>query len=173
MVLKRKGVVLAARILVGILVIFIVLQFIRSPKNVSAGESPTAIQARYPVPADLQSVIRRSCYDCHSNNTSYPWYSHVEPFGWWLNSHITQGKSELNFDEFGAYPAYRQLAKLEAVRQQIEDGEMPLPAYTLIHTSAALTPEERERIIFWVGAMQDTIKSRYPADSLKRPARGR
>ena len=173
MALKRKGVILTARILIGILAIFIVLQFIRSPRNLSAGESPASIQTRYPVPADLQSVIRRSCYDCHSNNTSYPWYSHVEPLGWWLNSHITEGKRELNFDEFASYPVYRQLAKLEAVRQQVEDGEMPLPAYTLIHTSAALTPEERERIILWVGAMQDTIKSRYPADSLKRPARPR
>ncbi|RPH34781.1 cytochrome C [bacterium] len=170
---KRKRLVLAARALVVILVIFLILQFIRPPGNQSVGESASSIQTLYPVPAEIHDLLRRSCYDCHSNRTIYPWYSYVEPVGWWLNSHITEGKSELNFDEFTSYPVFRQLRKLQAIRQQVEDGKMPLPSYTVVHTSAILTPEERGRIIHWVEAMKDTMKARYPADSLKRPARGR
>ncbi len=170
---KRKGLVIAARILVVLLVIFVIIQFIRPPGNHSMGESPSAIQARYPVPAEVHDLLRRSCYDCHSNNTNYPWYSYVEPVGWWLNSHISEAKRDLNFDEFTSYPAFRQFLKFHAIRQNIEDGKMPLPSYTLIHVNAILTPEEKGRILQWVQAMEDTMKVRYPADSLKRPLRTR
>lgn len=170
---KRKGRVIAGRILIGILAIFIILQFIRPPGNRSMGESVNAIETRYPVPAEVHNLLRRSCYDCHSNHTVYPWYSYVEPVGWLLNSDITEGKEELNFDEFASYTAFRQFRRFGAIRQQIEDGKMPLPKYTLLHGSAILTPEEKERIFNWVQAMQDTMKARFPADSLRRAPRSR
>ncbi len=170
---KRKIFALAARILIVILVIFVLLQFIRPPVNQLVGESPAAIQTRYTVPPDVHQVLQRACYDCHSNNTIYPWYSYVQPVGWLLNSHITEGKRELNFDEFASYPAFRQYRKFQAIRQQVEDGKMPLPSYTLIHVSSMLTPEEKGRIVHWVQAMEDTMKLRYPVDSLRRPPRGR
>jgi hypothetical protein len=170
---KRKTLAVAGRILIVILVLFIVLQFFRPPGNQVVGGSVNSIQTRYPVPPDVDDLLRRSCYDCHSNQTVYPWYSYVEPLGWLLNSHISEGKRELNFDEFASYPAFRQIRKFQAIRQQIEEGEMPLPSYALVHGAANLTSEEKGRIIHWVEAMQDTMKLRYPPDSLKRPQRGR
>ena len=170
---KRKVLVIAYRILIVLVVIFVILQFIRPPRNQSAGESENAIQTKYPVPADLHDLLRRSCYDCHSNNTVYPWYSHVEPVGWFLNNDITKGKGELNFDEFTSYTAFRQYRRFEAIRQQIEDGKMPLPSYTLIHQSAILSSEDKTLLLRWIQAMEDTMKARYPADSLRRPPRDR
>lgn len=170
---KRKVYAIAGRILIILLVIFVILQFIRPPGNQSVGNSATAIQTRFPVPPDVQQILKRSCYDCHSNNTVYPWYSYVEPVGWFLSSDIKEGKQELNFDEFASYPAFRQIRKFEAIRQQIEAGKMPLPAYTLIHGYAILTPEQKGQVTAWTQAMVDTMKLRYPADSLKRPQRGR
>lgn len=170
---KRKGLVIAGRILIVALVVFIVLQFIRPPGNQSMGASANAIETRYPVPPEIHALLRRSCYDCHSNNTAYPWYSYVQPIGWFLNNHISEGKKELNFDEFVSYPTFRQYRKFESIRQQVEDGKMPLPSYTIIHLSSALSPDDRGRIIQWVQAMEDTMKARYPADSLKRPVRPR
>lgn len=170
---KRKALVIAGRILIVVLVLFIILQFIRPPGNQSVGESANAIQTKYPVPPDVHNLLRRACYDCHSNNTVYPWYSYVEPVGWFLSNDIKEGKRELNFDEFGSYPAFRQIRRFEAIRQQIEEGEMPLPAYKLMHASAVLSPEEKTQIIQWTQAMVDTMKVRFPADSLKRPTRSR
>lgn len=168
---KRKVLIIAGRILIVVLVLFIILQFIRPPGNQMVGESSAAIQTRFPVPSEVHQILKRSCYDCHSNNTVYPWYSYVEPVGWFLSNDIQDGKRELNFDEFASYPASRQIRRFQAIRQQIEDGKMPLPTYTLIHTSSILSPEERDRVIQWTQAMVDTMKVRYPADSLRRPTR--
>ena len=96
---KRKALVIVGRILIVVLALFIILQFIRPDRNHSVGESSNAIQTKYPVPSDVHDLLRRSCFDCHSNNTVYPWYSYVEPVGWFLNNDITDGKRELNFDE--------------------------------------------------------------------------
>jgi hypothetical protein len=166
---NRKWLVVARRIAIVFVVIFVVIQFIRPHENRLVGDSPTAIETRYPVPADVHQLLERSCYDCHSNNTFYPWYSYVEPVGWFLSNDITEGKRELNFDEFASYPAYRQIRKFAAIHQELEEGNMPLPAYTLIHRSAVLSPEQKGQIILWVQAMEDTMKLRYPPDSLKRP----
>ncbi len=168
---ERTWLTIAARILVVLLVIFVILQFVRPPGNRREGTSPTAIDTRYSVPENVQSLLQRSCYDCHSDNTRYPWYSYVEPVGWFLNSDITEGKRELNFDEFTSYPIFRQFSRFRAIQQQIQDGEMPLPAYTLIHVTSILTPDEKDQILHWTQAMQDTLKARYPADSLRRPVR--
>ena len=169
---KRKGRITATRVLLVLLVIFVVLQFVRPPVNHAEGESPMAIQTLYTVPADVHAILRHSCFDCHSNNTDYPWYFHVEPVGWFLNNHITDGKRNLNFDEFANYPVWRQLRKFQAIRHQVEEGDMPLPSYTLIHVSSKLTPQEKGDLIHWVEAMADSMKTRYPADSLKRPPQG-
>jgi hypothetical protein len=168
---RSKRLSLPIKILIGILVLFLALQFIRPAPNRSTGVQTGALGMRYPVPADVNDILRRSCFDCHSNNTSYPWYSYVEPIGWWLNGHIADAKAELNFDEFLSYHPSRQIRKFESIKTEVEEGKMPLPSYTLIHTSASLTPAERSLIVNWANAMQDTMKDRYPIDSLQRPPR--
>src|ERR1700751_2314896 len=96
------------KILMAVLIIFIGIQFVRPEKNESKEMSATDIANMYVIPQDVSAILKKSCYDCHSNNTVYPWYAEVQPVGWWMNSHIEDGKDEVNFSEFGTYSAARQ-----------------------------------------------------------------
>ena len=87
----------------GLLVVLVVIQFIRPTRNISTSESPNEISKFYDVPAEVHAVLKKSCYDCHSNNTVYPWYTNLQPVGLWLQSHVNDAKGELNFSEFGTY----------------------------------------------------------------------
>ena len=150
---------------------FLILQFIRPDKNYSEKPQEGKISLTFPIPSDLQTILKRSCFDCHSNNTTYPWYAEVQPVGWWLKSHIEDARDELNFDEFGTYRPMRQFTKLQQIAEQIEEDEMPLPSYLFLHRDARLTPEEKTILTDWVTAMRDSMKVWYPADSLQRPRR--
>ena len=116
------------KILLGILVAIIAIQFIQPARNKSARVLPTDVSKIYNVPENVQAILKRSCYDCHSNNTIYPWYSWIQPAGWWLASHIKRGKEELNFSEFGTYSSRKQGRKLFSITKSVEDGTMPLPS---------------------------------------------
>lgn len=153
--------------------IVVIIQFIRPLRNHPA-PNETPIQAKFPVPSEVQSVLKRSCYDCHSNRTDYPWYANVQPVGWWLQSHIDEGKREVNFDEYSSYQTFRQFRKFHDIKEQLDQDEMPLPSYLLIHRYAKLSPEEKALLVRWSEAMQDSMKSWYPADSLRRqrPSQG-
>ena len=146
----------------------VVIQFIRPDRNTSDGTSPHDIGTRFDVPQQVQTILRTSCYDCHSNDTRYPWYAEIQPVGWFLSDDIQKGKKELNFSEFGSYPVRRQFIKLNAIVEQIAEEKMPLPAYLLIHTNARLSTQQRDLITEWARAVEDSIRARYPADSLAR-----
>ncbi|MDB5201597.1 MAG: cytochrome [Ferruginibacter sp.] len=157
------------KFLLVLLVIFLLIQFYpRAKKNVATAASGNEISAKFTVPENVQSVLKVSCYDCHSNNTVYPWYSHIQPVSWWLNNHIVDGKKELNFSEFSSYSLRKQYKKLEEIGDQVEHDEMPLSSYTLIHTNAKLNADQKALLINWSKAMMDTMKAHYPADSLLR-----
>jgi hypothetical protein len=93
--------------------------------------------------------LQNSCYDCHSNQTNYPWYTQIQPIGFWLNNHVKEGKEELNFSEFVLYKQKKQLHKLDEMIEMIEEQEMPLKSYTWVHTSAELTPEQKSILVNW------------------------
>ncbi len=111
------------KLLWALLAILVIIQFFRPARNASPGISANDISKHYPVPAEVNMVLEKSCNDCHSNHTSYPWYSQIQPVYWWLNDHIQEGKSHLNFSEFGTYRPSRQYHKLEEVIEEIRDGE--------------------------------------------------
>lgn len=104
----------------------------------------------YAPPARLGTLIRTACYDCHSNSTDYPWYGSIQPVAMLLEDHIAQAKKELNLSEFGNYSPRRQRSKLKAMASQIEDGDMPLASYTLIHRDADLSDQERKILKAWI-----------------------
>lgn len=159
------------RVFLLLLVVFIAIQFFRPEKNSSEGVSPNDISTKYAVPDDVMAVFKTSCYDCHSNNTVYPWYSNIQPVAWWLKDHIDDGKKELNFSEFASYRIGRQYRKLEEINGEIKEGKMPLSSYTVIHTDAKLNEQQKLAVANWVTALRDSIKAQYPEDSLKRPQR--
>ncbi len=147
------------RILLVLGVAAVAGQFIRPARNISAtppGKDDLA--TLYPTPPAVRHVLEVACYDCHSDNTRYPWYAGVQPVGWWLENHIDDGKRELNFSEFGTYSAKRQGRKFGAIADQLTDHTMPLKSYTWIHRDAALTDEQRNALIDWAVALQDKIE---------------
>jgi hypothetical protein len=115
----------------------------------------------YNVPANVQLVLQKACSDCHSNNTEYPWYTHIQPVGWWLQDHVNEGKAELNFSEFATYKPKKQAHKMEEVVEMIEHNEMPLESYTLMHKNAVLSRQEKTAVVNWAKALQHEIETKY------------
>ncbi len=149
-----------------LLLIFIIIQFIRPAKNKSDEISSNDISKIYPVPENVQAILKTSCYDCHSNNTVYPWYANIQPVAWWLNDHIQEGKKELNFSEFASYRIGRQYRKLDEINKEVKEDEMPLDNYLWIHKYAKLDEQQKLALASWVVSVRDSIKANYPADSL-------
>lgn len=147
---------------------FVIIQFFRPAKNKSEGTSKNDISTLYTVPLDVQNILKTSCNDCHSNNTVYPWYAEIQPVSWWLNSHIEDGKKDLNFSEFATYRIRRQYKKLEEINELVKENEMPLDSYLWIHKDAKLSDQQKLTVANWVEAVRDSIRAKYPPDSLVR-----
>lgn len=137
------------KILLGVIVLLLAAQLVRPDRNSGSVDGPAFIGRQHPVPADVQAVLARACYDCHSNQTRYPWYANVQPVGWWLAWHVNDGKKHLNFSEFGSYTAKRQAKKLKEITEEVADNGMPLPSYTWTHRDAVLTDAEKKLLGDW------------------------
>ncbi len=155
---------------IGLLVILLLLQAYRPAKN-DSNKLDNDISKSYDVPVDVKQILAKACNDCHSNNTTYPWYSNVQPIRFWLDDHVKDGKRHMNFNEFNSYQIARQYKKLEECIEQVKEGDMPLESYTLIHKNAILTNQEKQQLFDWCTSVRDSIKARYPADSLVLPKR--
>lgn len=153
------------KILIGLLLVLVVLQAFRPAKNTSA-DTTNDISKSYPVPEEVKTILTKSCFDCHSNNTVYPWYAEIQPVAWWLNDHVKEGKREINFNEFSTYRIGRQYKKLEECLKLVKENEMPLESYTIIHKNAVLSDTEKQTLSTWFTSVRDSIKAKYPADSL-------
>ncbi|MBL0881869.1 MAG: heme-binding domain-containing protein [Chitinophagaceae bacterium] len=158
---------LVKKILWVLLIALVVIQFIRPEANASTDTSGN-IKNLYTVPENVEAILVKACNDCHSNNTVYPWYSKVQPVAWWLDDHIKEGKSHLNFDVYTSYNLRRQYHKMEEVIEQVKEKEMPLNSYTWVHSDAKLTDDERVVLTNWAQSVMDTMKANYPIDSLIR-----
>jgi hypothetical protein len=128
-----------------LLAAFIIIQFFRPEKNLSSSETIAAndISKLYPVPQEVGSILQTSCYDCHSNNTHYPWYSNFQPVAWWLADHVNEGKNELNFSEFASYRIGKQYRKLEKLNSKVfysDDNLYELSTLNLLQQHAIDNP---------------------------------
>lgn len=169
--LKRIGIFLLA--------VLVIIQFIQPGKNNQDTDMANDISKVVTVPAAVHQVLKTSCYDCHSNYTNYPWYASIQPIGWWLKDHIDEGKGSLNFQEFALVKPRpnseyntkekRQDHKLEEVAEVVEEGEMPLESYTLIHGDSKLTAEQKKLITDWVQTARAEIMKGAAAAEPKQP----
>ncbi len=142
------------------LIIFLLIQLYQPARNISFEQDITGNFTKvYNVPKNVEIILRTSCYDCHSNNTYYPWYSYIQPARFFMERHIKEGKEELNFNEFGNYSKRRQNSKLKAISKEIESNEMPLSSYTLIHKNAILTASQKKKVLDWINKIEDSISS--------------
>lgn len=157
------------KIMLVLLAALIIIQFFRPKKNKAEGIQPNYIGNVYAIPEDVKSILAKACNDCHSNNTRYPWYANVQPVYWWLNKHIVDGKKHINYDEYTHKPLRYQYHKMEETIEMVKEGEMPLNSYTWTHKDARLSDEEKAKITGWAQSVMDSMKARYPMDSLVRP----
>jgi hypothetical protein len=156
------------KIFLLLLLALIIIQFIHPKKNKSAGIQPNYMGNVYAVPDDVKTILAKACNDCHANNTNYPWYTNIQPVDWWMNNHVNEGKKELNFDEYTNRNLRFQYHKMEEIAEMVKEGEMPLDSYTWMHKEAILSEAEKNKLISWADAIRDSLKAKYPIDSLVR-----
>ena len=145
------------KIALVLLIVFVGIQFIPTERNQSDSVPSTDFMLVNNVPENIQKKLQVSCYDCHSNNTQYPWYNKVQPVAWFLEDHIKEGKAELNFNEWDSLSNRRKKSKLRSIIKQIESDEMPLYSYTLIHKDASFSEAEKQELIRWIEQLKDSI----------------
>ncbi len=142
------------KIAIIVFIIFLLMQCYQPARNIGYEQYFSAnFTEMYKVPQNIETTLRASCYDCHSDNTNYPWYSYVQPIRFFMDGHINEGKQKLNFNEFGNYSKRKQKSKLEAISKQVKSGEMPLSSYTLIHKKAILSSNQKQEIINWINTL--------------------
>ena len=142
---KRTG----RKILIILIILIVVAQFFQPSQNKGAAAGPQDIAHLVQVPDNVMAVLKKSCYDCHSDSTIYPWYSYITPVNWWLDFHVTEGKLELNFTRFASYSSKKMHEKLEETAEVIEKDIMPLNSYLWIHKDAKMSDEQKKLVIDW------------------------
>ena len=151
------------RILLGLLIVFAAIQFIRPAQNLAPATGPNDITTRFPVSPEVRQILEMACFDCHSNHTRYPWYANVQPAGWFLAQHVNEAKRHLNFSEFATYKPERATRKLEQAIDEVKEGGMPLGSYTLLHPDARLTPAQIQLFVDWAEAARRSLAPPAPA----------
>ncbi len=138
------------KIIIGLVVVIVLIQFIRVDKtNLPVDAQQDFITITKP-PVEVATLLKTACYDCHSNETNYPWYFDVAPISWWAKDHVNDGRKHLNFSIWGTYKEERKTHKLDEMFGEVEEGEMPLSSYTLMHGEAKLTAEQKTALVEWL-----------------------
>jgi hypothetical protein len=144
----------SGRALQVLLVVLIIVQFFRIDKtNPPIKPEMDFINITKPSP-EVAQILKTSCYDCHSHESVYPWYTNVAPVSWWIKSHINDARRHLNFSEWGNYSSKKADHKLEECVEMTEEGEMPLASYTLIHSNATLSKQQQQALVTWFKSLR-------------------
>jgi hypothetical protein len=129
--------------------LLLAIQFIAVSRSNPAVDPSRTIYAAQPVPAEVKAVFERSCRNCHSNETAWPWYSYVAPVSWVVARDVHQARKKMNFSEWGTYSALRKEDRLEEICEQLTNGDMPDRKYALFHRNARITLQERDLVCRW------------------------
>ncbi len=139
---KKHWLIIVAVIMAGI-------QFIRIDKKMpQVPEEADFINITKPA-GEIANIIKTSCYDCHSYQVKYPWYTEIAPVSWYIKHHVDEGLERVNFSDWAAYSTKKSIRKLEACAETVELENMPLGTYTLIHQKAELSVEQRKKLSNW------------------------
>lgn len=137
------------KLVLTLLLVFVAMQFYRPQKNSSRGDHAATFSTETNPPPKVRIILENTCYNCHSNNTVYPWYNNVAPVSYWLSNHIDEGKENLNLSAWDRHIPEEKVSKLDEIIEVIEADEMPLKEYRWGHKNARLTKEEKKEIIEW------------------------
>lgn len=148
-----------------ILAIVVILQFFGIDKENPPIVAEKDFIIRTTPPETIKTILKNACYDCHSNETKYPWYSGITPIDWWLKDHIDEGREELNFSEWADYSVKKQIHKMEECWEMIEEDEMPLSSYTITHREADLSEDQKKLLIEWFKDLEKSLAEPNLEDS--------
>ncbi|MBL7473152.1 heme-binding domain-containing protein [Robertkochia sediminum] len=148
-------------VLVILLIVLAGMQFVRPEKNTSDNVATTDLILNEKPPMEVAVVLKQACYDCHSNNTNYPWYAEVAPISYWIADHVEEGKEHLNFSAWTQYSAKKKAHKMEELIEEVEEHEMPLDSYTWMHKDAKLDEAQIEALNTWAGM----LRAKYELDA--------
>ncbi len=148
-----------SKIGIVILVFLVLIQFIRIDKTNPPVQEDKDFVKIYNTPESTQTILKNACYDCHSNETKYAWYSNVAPISWWTKSHINGGREHLNFSEFGDYNNNQKSHVLEEAIEVVENGKMPMRSYVLMHSEAELSTEDKSELFTYFKSIISQIEA--------------
>jgi len=139
---------------IALLSLLIIFQFFRINKTNPAVDKFQDFIIITKAPPEIAAMLRVSCYDCHSNEVTYPWYTNIAPFSWWIKQHVNEGSRHLNFSVWGTYKSRKADKKLKECVENIEEGEMPMTSYTLMHSNARLSSEQKATLEAWFNSLR-------------------
>ncbi|MCD4663784.1 MAG: heme-binding domain-containing protein [Bacteroidales bacterium] len=145
------------KVLIIILVILVIIQFIPSglpDNNPVAGQD---IHDLIEVSEDVSLIFKNACYDCHSQEVIYPWYSYVAPVSFLVARDVKVGRAQLDFSLWGTLSKRKQLKALDEIAEEVNEGNMPLPIYPPLHPEAKLTQEDKDLIVEWVEQTSEKV----------------
>lgn len=137
--------------------LFAAIQLIRPARTNPPVDESQTIFARTQMTPQVATILNRSCVDCHSNKTVWPWYTNVVPVSWFIVNHVNTGRGLLNLSEWGRYDQDRQSRKLRQMCDQVTDGAMPLSSYTPLHPGSTLSAEDKKTLCDWTDAERERL----------------
>jgi hypothetical protein len=142
---------------IGLAVLLITIQFFRPERSNPALDPSGDITAQVPVPSAVRSILKRSCFDCHSNETRWPWYTNIAPVSWLVANDVKEGRAHLNFSEWGSYKQGKRISRLDIMISEVDKGGMPPKDYLLLHGDAALTEADKDTFCAWAEQLSDSL----------------
>lgn len=157
---------------------FAIVAFLLIAQLVPIERANPPVESDVPAPPQVKATLRAACYDCHSNETVWPWYSHVAPISWLLAYDVNKGREELNFSTWQRYDAKRQQKKLKETVEEMNEGEMPPWSYVILHPEARLAEADRQALVAWAtqgasGAREGIAASSLPSTGAVQTARAK
>jgi len=136
---------------------FVVIQFFGPAKSNPPLDPSQSIDLQLHVSPQVAAIFDRSCNDCHSHKTRWPWYSNVAPVSWFVIGHVNEGRSMMNLSEWGHFDRDQQARKLRQMCEEVQDGAMPLSSYTPLHPGSKLSSDDVKTLCDWTNAERARI----------------
>lgn len=144
-------------VVIVLVVILVAIQLVRPARTNPPVDQSKTLEANLRVTPEVNAIVARSCNDCHSSKTAWPWYSNVAPISWYLARHVNGGRRQLSFSEWGTYPTKKAVRKLDEICEQVEMGEMPLKPYVPLHPAAKLSDADKQILCNWAKQERDRL----------------
>ncbi|WP_413512840.1 heme-binding domain-containing protein [Myroides odoratus] len=152
--IRTKNTISKSKLIIMVLLaVLLLIQLVRPQKNISLTPAGKTFVDTFQVSEQVNAILAVSCYDCHSNNTKYPWYSEIQPMAWMLDKHIKEGKEKLNFDELPPDGSRKLNSRFTQITKQIEQDKMPLDSYLWMHEGARLSAEDKQLLLDYFNSL--------------------